>query len=298
MNVKHVMSVLRRLRPVLAMGVIVLTIGLFAGFFASNDEAVRQMRSVGIGTVLAILVLYALMMAALAFIYELMLRMCGVRMGYRENFLLTAYSSIVNFFGPLQSGPGVRMVYLKRKHGVSVKRYMLATLLYYACFAMVSAAFFLLGTSAWWLVLLGVATVGITCAVIIRWYSKRAGGSPLVMTPRLMLGLVLGVVVQLGIVAAIYGVELRSLGQNVGVRQVLAYTGTANFALFVSLTPGALGFREAFLLFTRELTGLSSATIVAANLIDRVVYVLFLALLFGGILLAMGRSRLRGLKEE
>jgi len=64
---------------------------------------------------------------------------------------------------------------------------------------------------------------------------------------------------------------------------VVIYTGAANFALFVSITPGAIGFRESFLLFSQHLHHIDSSTIVAANLIDRSVYIVLLLLLAAGI---------------
>jgi uncharacterized membrane protein YbhN (UPF0104 family) len=46
------------------------------------------------------------------------------------------------------------------------------------------------------------------------------------------------------------------------------------------MTPGAIGFREAFLAFTQRLHGIDTTNIVSASLIDRAVYVAFLGLLF------------------
>jgi uncharacterized membrane protein YbhN (UPF0104 family) len=51
-------------------------------------------------------------------------------------------------------------------------------------------------------------------------------------------------------------------------------------ALFVSLTPGAIGIREAFLTFSQQLHHIDTSTIVAANIIDRAVYLVFLGVLF------------------
>ena len=73
----------------------------------------------------------------------------------------------------------------------------------------------------------------------------------------------------------------------------MTYSGAANFALFVSLTPGAIGFRETFLIFTEHLDRINTATVLSANVIDRSVYIVFLAILF---LLAIGinlKKRLR-----
>lgn len=62
--------------------------------------------------------------------------------------------------------------------------------------------------------------------------------------------------------------------------EVLTYTGAANFALFVAITPGAIGFREAFLLFSQDLHGIARDSIVAANVLDRAAYIIFLGVIF------------------
>src|SRR6185312_11421412 len=82
--------------------------------------------------------------------------------------------------------------------------------------------------------------------------------------------------IQISFVAVIYYSELRSVAPGTTFGQAVIYTGAANLALYVSLTPGAIGFRESFLLFSRHLHHISSTTIVAASILDRAVYVVFL----------------------
>lgn len=82
--------------------------------------------------------------------------------------------------------------------------------------------------------------------------------------------------IQVGLMVCIYFVELKAVMPSVNLGQVLIYTGAANFALFVSLTPGAIGFRESFLIFSEKLHHISSSTVVAASTIDRSVYIVLL----------------------
>jgi uncharacterized membrane protein YbhN (UPF0104 family) len=91
----------------------------------------------------------------------------------------------------------------------------------------------------------------------------------------LIFATVLQSIIQLGI----YAIELHSVNSHITAMQMITYTGAANLALFVSLTPGAIGIRESFLIFTRNLHHISSANIVIANVIDRSVYLVFLILL-------------------
>ncbi len=288
----------RRIKPIAMVAIIILTVCLFIAFFARNPEAIHQLKTMNKWSLAIIIGLYAVVTLVLAFVYDLMLKMCRKDLSYKENFLITGYSSIVNFFGPLQSGPGFRIAYLKKKHDVSMRSYFYTVVLYYACFSAVSGTFFIVGFLPLWLCAILFLLGSGFLYMALKIYRKRKGNPRLHFSPGLVVGFIFGVLVQLSLIATIYGVELHSLGHDLTIRQLLTYTGTANFALFVSLTPGALGFREAFLIFTKQLTGLDNAAIVTTNFVDRVMYVTFLALLFGFILLVLGRKKLIALRFQ
>ena len=221
-------------------------------------------------------------------------KICRQTIPLKEHSILTAYSAIVNFFGPLQSGPGFRSVYLKKKHNVSLHRYATVTLFYYAFFGILSGVFLLSGSPK----LLAVAIIG--SLVLLgtaglytnhRWprLRKRFVTRDNI---RLMTRLGIGTLLQITLVTTIYWSELRSIDATISLGQAVIYTGAANFALFVSLTPGALGFRESFLFFSQNLHHISNSTIISANVIDRAVYVSFLGMLFLGTLAVHAKSRL------
>ena len=89
-----------------------------------------------------------------------------------------------------------------------------------------------------------------------------------------------------------YYFELFHVDPSVGMAQTLVYAAAANLALFVSLTPGAIGFRESFLLLTEQLHRIPDNVVIAASIIDRAFYVVFLLVMFA-VLLGLGvRSRL------
>jgi uncharacterized membrane protein YbhN (UPF0104 family) len=204
------------------------------------------------------------------------LRVCDVKLDKSESLLLTAYTAVVNFFGPLQSGPAFRGVYLKKKHGMRVKDYTLVTLLYLAFWGLFSCMFLLSGVLHWWLVPLGLAALGaIYVESRIRLLTSRLGH----LNMRAVAYLGVATFLQAALVCLIYYSELRSVAPATRFSQAIIYTGAANLALFVSLTPGAIGFRESFLVFSRHLHHISDNTIVAANILDRSVYIIFLLML-------------------
>ncbi len=183
---------------------------------------------------------------------------------------------------PGQGGPAIRGLYLKKRHGLKIRSYVLVSLLYYAMYAVVSAFLLLAGSRPWWWTVLGVLAAGGGSWLVIHIYMRRSKlhEDALDLRPRLLLALLGVTALQTVLQIALYGVELQAVNPHIGFVQIMTYTGAANFSLFVALTPGAIGIRESFLLFSERLHHIGSTTIVAANVIDRGVYLIFLGALF------------------
>jgi uncharacterized membrane protein YbhN (UPF0104 family) len=274
----------KRVRPWLVASVLFLTALLFSRFFAEHPEYLRALRHIPPITIIVVVALDTLLLGALIWIYDATVKLCGRRLPLKETGLLTAYSTIANFFGPLQSGPGVRAAYLKTRHQVRLRDYALATFIYYGLYAFFSALFLLVGTRPWWQTVLALLLVASASALVIRKVALRArtrgqDESHFHLHGTVLASLIIATFVQVSLQAIMYFIELRAIDPAVHFSQAVSYTGAANFSLFVSITPGAIGFREAFLVFSQNIHHISTATILSASLIDRAAYIVFLALL-------------------
>ena len=286
----------RRTKNILIVLILLVTVAVFVRFFAQHPDYIRRLGHTKPWWVVAVIALNIPMVALLVLIYDSCLRLCGKRLAWRENFLLTSYSSIINFFGPLQSGPGVRAAYLKTRHKVRLRDYTLATLLYYGLFAFFSALFLLVGTRPWWQTVLALAAVTGFSAFVIRLFLKRdkqPAASQFSLRGSILVQLMVITFLQVLLTAITYFVELKAVNSHITWGQAVSYAGAANFALFVSLTPDAIGFRETFLVFSRHLHHVSTANILSANIIDRGAYVIFLVLLLLVVLSLHAKERLR-----
>lgn len=292
----------KHVKNILIVLVLLLTLAVFALFFVHHPQYWHDLKQVSPWWIVAVVALNIPMIGLLVLIYDTCLQLCGHRLAWKENFLLTSYSSIINFFGPLQSGPGVRAAYLKTRHKVRLRDYTVATLIYYGMFAFFSALFLLAGVLVWWLTVLTLLAVLALSAWLIRTFIKRdkhPGDSQFHLHRGLLIRLVVLTFLQVLLTAITYFVELKAVNPQIGWSQAVSYAGAANFALFVSLTPDAIGFREAFLVLSQGISHVSTANIFSANVIDRVSYVIFLCLLFLVVLAthAKGLLRIRGLKS-
>lgn len=263
-------------RPIIAGSIVLITFGVFIDYLATHPVIRDEIRAISPWLLAGLLGLYTVFLGALALVNNATIKLCKVTLPRKENLLLTMYSSVINFFGPLQSGPAFRAVYLKQKHDIKITNYTSASFLYYFLYALFSGIFLLSGLLGWWLVLLG--GIAFLCGIII---TKTQSALVERLRPLALSNwrfLALATFLQVCVLAVIYYVELLAVMPTVSVSQAIIYTGAANFALFVSITPGAIGFRESFLLFTEKLHHIDAGTIVAANTIDRAVYIIFLGI--------------------
>ncbi|HYH36062.1 MAG TPA: lysylphosphatidylglycerol synthase domain-containing protein, partial [Candidatus Saccharimonadales bacterium] len=125
-------------RPVVAVTVLVATVTAFIWYFVKHPEVRQQLSQTSPSVLILLLALYLCGIVALAFVTVATVRLYKLRLGASESLLLTMYTAIINFFGPLQSGPAFRAVYLKKKHGFSLKHYTVATLVYYCLYGGIS----------------------------------------------------------------------------------------------------------------------------------------------------------------
>lgn len=271
----------KHLRTGLVVLLLLATAAAFTQYVWQHPETLRRLSDLSIATILALLILCTATFFAYLFITRVSLRMYHKTMPLAEQFLFNAYSSLINFFGPGQSGPIFRAAYLKKRHNLTIRQFAFTTLLYLAFYAVISAMLVVVGSRPWWQTALLMLAVGTASWLFIRRYKKRANIRAEEGFNLTNLSLLFGlVVVQILLLAATYWVELRSINAHASLGQVLSYTGISNFSLFVALTPGAIGIREAFLVFSQNLHHIGSSTIVAANIIDRGVYLVFLGILF------------------
>jgi uncharacterized membrane protein YbhN (UPF0104 family) len=271
---------MKRSRLALSILVLVGTVGLFTYYLAKHPSTLHQLTHLRVSYALPILLLYLAFTVFLSIAVKASVKLCDKDLDMAESFKLTASSALANFFGPLQSGPGVRALYLKKKHGIPIKKYSLATFYYYGFYAIFSGLFLLSGNASWRLPLLGILVVSTGVIIVLLRSKQRRSKEVSSLKLTYLLQLAVATFLQLSCTVLIYWIELSSIGVHASVSQVLSYSGAANFALFVSLTPGAIGFREAFLVFSRNLHHIGNSAIVAANVIDRAMYIIFLALLF------------------
>jgi hypothetical protein len=273
-----------RHKRAIAIAVLVVFFVLVGVYIAVDPSIFVRAVSIGWKNIALLVVLYCGVICTHFGILMATIRLCGTKLGAREALLLIIYSTVANFFGPLQSGPGVRAAYLKTRIGLRFRDFTLATLFYYAAFGAFNVGLLFLSIAPWLSALAGLAVVAI---IVFVWRRYKLGSRV-----RALWVIAAVTLVQVVVMSTIFFVELNAVSSSfVSYVRALIYGGSANLSLFVSITPGGIGFREAFLVFARGLHHVPVDIIASAGIVDRAFYVLFLAvlLIFSSLLHLRGR---------
>jgi uncharacterized membrane protein YbhN (UPF0104 family) len=268
---------------------ILATLTAVVYYFSKHRNLLGVLRHLSPSLILLIFLLNIVMFGVLILIFKATLNLTRLKLGWFENGLLNAYSMFINFFIPGQAGPAFRGYYLYKKYKLKILDYTLATAIYYVFYGLISLVLVFAGSRPWWMTVIATTLIIGSIVFASRIYYKKYKDEKLNLSFRPLLYLLLATVLQTIVQICIYFSELHYLNHDISFNQVVTYTGAANLALFVGLTPGAIGVRETFLILTEKLNHISSSTIVLANVIDRSVFVVFLLCL--GILILVFKAK-------
>lgn len=271
----------KKLRIILTVSLLIIAVVVFSIYISKHTYLIDRLKNISPWIIFWLLLLYSLWFISLSLIIKYSLRICNLKIGNGENILLNAYSTIVNFFLPGQGGPAVRAAYLYKKHKLKIRLYIFVTLIYYLIFGVVNSLLAFSTTTLWWVLIPLIFVVLLISIYGGRKYITKfkINSDELTIKPSNIIYLSLATILQVAIVLLINLVELHSINSSISIKQLMIYTGVENLAVFVALTPGAIGIREGFLIFSRRLHHISVSNIISASIIDRAIFLVILAIL-------------------
>jgi len=235
----------------------------------------------------------------------------GIRLGFSEYFSISVLTSFGNVFLPMKGGAGFKAVYLKSKYNYDYS-YFIAGLAgnYLVCFN-VTALTALAGMALYWwgtgYFNMPAAAVFIAIAVAsfwvifypprafdwipLRWAREQAnqvlfGWNTVRKSGKTVAHLFILAATNMCISSVMCWLEFAAFGMKdaqgapIGIAQSAVFSTIGSLAVFVWLTPAALGVKESLLMFCSDILGISPAQALTASLLDRTVNFLLLALLF------------------
>lgn len=273
-----------RYKKSISLILVILSIIVIAYYLSSHRQTIEKLKYINFNSAVIIIFLYFLWFVSLMLILRSLLKMINnSRIKIIDNLNINIYSTLVNFFVPGQGGIALRGLYLKKTKQISFRVYILSVLTYYGIYALLSGLMVTVASRQSNIVVITSAMTIVTISVlVIKLFlvSSKVRLSSIKYNLRSISSLLLAVILQLILQTLIFGYELRIIDAKIKLWQIITYSGVTSFSLFASLTPGAIGIRESFLYFSENLHHISTTNILAASLIDRPLFIIFLLILF------------------
>lgn len=287
--------------PWIQLCLLVGILSVFVWYILANPDEFK---------ILANVKLYAIAIAALghigiialnAYVNWRLLLPFDIKMSVKDSLYVSLISSMGNFFLPMQSGAGVRAVYLKKRYKFSYDNFALILTSNYVLVFLINAivglaALFLLrdiATVSQLTIIGGAFTILATTSLVIianRGNSRlmefisgilpslrykhaltkmQAGWVKLIKHKDLIRDLVVAAIIAILINIVIINAELSGLGLSTSFASLVLYSALGSIVLIVNITPASLGIRESILIFSAAALGLSIPEILAVAVIDR-----------------------------
>ncbi len=265
---------MKRHSKALAISIIVISLIFLVAYAILHPTVITNLLHTNPWILLILLLLYILVIGTQFLIMYATIRLCKKDLAIKSGVFLSIYSAVANFFGPLQSGPGVRAIYLKQKIGLRIRDYTMATLFYYFAFAAINGSLLFINSAPILTVLGLILGAALTVIGVKRFHFSKLS--------KYVFAIFIVTIVQILVMTTIYFVELHAINalSNYSYLQSLVYSASANLSMFVAITPGAIGIREAFIVFAQSLHHIPLSSIISAGILDRAFYIIFLILLF------------------
>ena len=285
-------------------------IGLFIYFYVKNPDSVTTIQKIGL-LFFGVAIIYQL---AILFISDLITKIMVDRLSEKRITILDGYysafiSNFGNFFLPLTGGMFLRALFLKRQYNFSYKKFISIsygsyivsfsvifgialfslTYLYFKDNVFIPSLFFIslsvfilsislmsknLRLDTFIVKMLGKFKFGKKLAGMVRDIS--IGWQDIIHTPGLLLKMVALMLMNVFLRTIFYYVMFSSLGVTTNIFYMLLFTSLISISLYVTITPGSLGIREALLVFYSKSLNLDVSHVLTVNLIDRASSILVL----------------------
>ncbi len=229
---------------------------------------------------------------------------------FRESNYIAIITAAGNFFGPLLGGASIRAVYLKKKHNLEYSKfistmygYYLITYTNYAAIALVALVAiythfgYINGLKVTGLFLLAVLFAGIVAIVMPTKYAIGLSNMRVLRPLRKHLQMAIngwgeikvhpGLIRSLAIISFVVFLILVTesfilynlFSADVFFASVVLYTVMGVFTMLISITPGAIGFREGLYLLIPSVLLLDSTQIIQMATVDRSVSFILLVIM-------------------
>jgi uncharacterized membrane protein YbhN (UPF0104 family) len=283
---------------------LILTVGFLVVlllYVVMNADDFRVILDVRPWYLVPIFIGYVLSILSNGLFLKIVLRPFGKFMQLSEAIYITIISSVANYIAPAGTGLAVRAVYLKKRYKLSYRLFVSTIAGNYLLVFMSSAIVGLLALFAlsqysslpqYRLIVAAFAAVlGLSFVmafvpvskslfekfgrlpffgIVVRNIEKVVEGWHRISSNRALVYKLTGLVfANLTIMIGVNFFVFEALGLSIGFWELMLFSVIGTLSLFVNITPGNIGIKEALYVFSGAILGLSVNEIVLVTLLDR-----------------------------
>lgn len=266
---------------------------IFIDYLLRNAERFKELLDLSIGSLFLLAGLVLVTLVANGLLNYLLYQDLGAPATFNESIGLAAVNTLANLL-PFTGGMMAKGVYLKKKYELAYTRFLSATLALYVCFVAANGVIGSMILAYWTLsegfsipVPLILAFLGMVVSLIVFWipinvpnvsgkWKKRlarllSGWHVLRHNQSLIIKLVGVQLFMTLIFAGRFWIAFHILSQEVSLMQCILFAAATILTRLVSITPGALGIREAIVAAIAAVLGFEVDVSIIAVGIDRLV---------------------------
>lgn len=275
---------------------------IFLVYFILNIESFKIILGTSIWALVAIGLLKVIIFMLHGVLIKITVERFATALNIAEAIVVSVYSAIGNFFGPLLGGTGIRAVYLKKKHGLAYSKFISTLTSYYFILFLINSLFAIISliainisdnwSSFWLLLFFGAWLLGLLSLVVLKLpekyressmkhqifnkvirliYEAYDGWLLLKNHPNLMyrLGAVASGVFIVSLTASF--IEFSVFDIEISLASLGLYTSLSVVSILFAITPGAIGIRETLLIFASDAMGITNEQVIQVAILDRAI---------------------------
>jgi len=282
--------------------VLLILIGWFASYFYQHIEEFRELKIVAPFFLVPIFLLTTLFLINNGLVLKYFLEPFNIKLKFKEWLGLSVINTMGNYLTPFRGGTAAKAFYLKTRYRFSYSYFLgtlagmtiiaflinsfvglLTTILLYYIYGFFNILIFAIFLFVF-LFLLGIVffspTVKETKCPFVNKLINVINGWHLIKSNRKIIAITsLISLINVAIMLFTIFLEFRVFGISISLLSALFLSIMSTLSLFVSITPGALGIKEAIVAFTAVVINVPISQALTISFLDRVISLMIILIL-------------------
>lgn len=286
-------------------------------YFLDHINEFKQITIVSYNLLFLLFVLAILFLVNNGLILKYLLEPFKIFLSKKEWFGLSIITTMGNYLTPFRGGAIARAVYLKKKHIFQYSSFLstlsaiyviaflvnsfvgiISVFLIYLLYNQFNIIIFLLFLFIFifllFITLFSPKFKETRYSIVNKFINVINGWHLIKSNKKIIKKITLINIINIAIITLMMFLEFKVFGFDISLTKALFIAVVSTLSLFISITPGALGIREAIIVFSAKVIGVTTTQALLVALLDRAIYLTIIFILgpiFSYILLKKSMSK-------